>query len=85
MSKASDDQQQPAAHLASADFLLFVELAFAWLYPGQVLAMNWHLEVLAELGRQIAVGEVRQLIVALPPRSLKLFHLFHVSAGLSVG
>ena len=41
MTKNVDDQQLQVAHLASADFLLFVELAFANLYPGQVLATNW--------------------------------------------
>ena len=73
MTKNLDDQQLQVAHLASADFLLFVELAFAHLYPGQVLATNWHLKVLAELARQIACGELRKLMVALPPRSLKSF------------
>jgi hypothetical protein len=68
-----DDQQLQLAHLASADFLLFVDLAFADLYPGQVLATNWHLEVFAELARRIADGELRKLMVALPPRSLKSF------------
>jgi hypothetical protein len=43
------------------------------LYPGQVLATNRHLEVFAELARGIAGGELRKLMVALPPRSLKSF------------
>jgi predicted phage terminase large subunit-like protein len=68
-----DDQQRQLGHLASADFLLFVDLAFADLYPGQILAMNWHLEVFAELARRIACRELRKLMVALPPRSLKSF------------
>jgi hypothetical protein len=46
VTKNLDDQQLQLAHLASVDFLLFVDLAFADLYPGQVLATNWHLEVL---------------------------------------
>jgi predicted phage terminase large subunit-like protein len=73
VNKVYDDPQHQAAILASADFLLFVDWAFALLYPGQILAMNWHLEVLAELGRLTANGELSRLMVALPPRSLKSF------------
>jgi hypothetical protein len=35
--------------------------------------MNWHLEVLAELARQIVDRETRRLMIALSPRSLKSF------------
>jgi hypothetical protein len=73
VTKNLDDQQRQLAYLASADFLLFVDLAFADLYPGQVLATNWHLEVFAELARRIACGDLRKLMIALPPRSLKSF------------
>jgi predicted phage terminase large subunit-like protein len=73
MTSKLENQQLQAAHLVSEDFLLFVEWSFAYLYPGQTLAMNWHLEVLAELALQIVTGETRRLMVALPPRSLKSF------------
>jgi predicted phage terminase large subunit-like protein len=61
------------AYLASRDFLLFVELGFSYLYPGQTLAKNWHLEVLAELARKVVDKETRYQMVALSPRSLKSF------------
>ena len=73
MNKNLDNHHLQVAHLASRDFLLFVEWSFAYLYPGQLLAMNWHLEVLAELSRRIIDGELQKLMVALPPRSLKSF------------
>ncbi len=73
MTEKLDNQQLQIAHLVSVDFMLFVEWAFAYLYAGQTLARNWHLEVLAELARQIVDGESRRLMVALPPRSLKSF------------
>jgi predicted phage terminase large subunit-like protein len=69
----SNNEQAQFALLIAADFLLFVEWSFAYLYPGQTLAMNWHIEVLAELARQIVDRERRHLMVALPPRSLKSF------------
>ena len=81
MTKNLDDQQHQVALLASKDFLLFVDFAFALLYPGQILEMNWHLEVLAELARQIASGGLRKLMVALPPRSLKSFILAQLALG----
>lgn len=73
MTSKLNTQQAQVAHLLATDFPLFVEWAFSDLYPGQTLAANWHLEVLAELARQIVEGERRRLMVALPPRSLKSF------------
>ena len=73
MTENLDDPQRQAAALASDDLMLFVDLAFAELYPGQILDLNWHLEVLAELARQVVNRETKKLMVALPPRSLKSF------------
>jgi len=73
MTSKPNNEQAQFVHLISKDFLLFVEWAFAYLHPGQTLAMNWHLETLAELARQIVDREIRRVMVALPPRSLKSF------------
>jgi len=73
MTSKLNNPQAQVALLLSTDFRLFVEWSFAYLYPGQTLAPNWHLEVLAELADQIVEGKVRRVVIALPPRSLKSF------------
>jgi predicted phage terminase large subunit-like protein len=73
MTSNTNNPQAQFAHLISDDFLLFVEWAFSELHPGQTLAMNWHLEALTELARQVVEHETRYVMVALPPRSLKSF------------
>ena len=66
-------EQAEAAHLLSDDFPFFVDWAFAYLYPGQTLAHNWHLDVLTELARRVVEKETLRAMIALPPRSLKSF------------
>ncbi len=58
------------AALAS-DFMAFTEYAFGVVRPNTPLKPNWHLEALAYKLSQVASGEVRRLIVTMPPRNLK--------------
>src|SRR5580700_6442488 len=65
------------ARLVSAfcrtDLLAFGRKCFELLYPGKKFVRNWHHEAMAyELDRLIA-GEIRNLIINVPPRSLKSF------------
>jgi predicted phage terminase large subunit-like protein len=49
----------------------FVEKTFATLEPGTAYQHNWHIDHLCwQLGR-VASGEVRRLIINVPPRSMK--------------
>ncbi len=58
------------AALAS-DFMAFTEYAFGVVHPNTPFKPNWHLEALAYKLSQVAAGEVRRLIVTMPPRNLK--------------
>jgi hypothetical protein len=49
----------------------FTEFAFGVVRPGIVFKPNWHLEAVTHKLWQVANGEVRRLIVTLPPRNLK--------------
>ena len=49
----------------------FTEFAFGVVRPDVTLMPNWHLEAVTEKLAQVARGEVRRLIITLPPRSLK--------------
>ncbi|HEY5048969.1 MAG TPA: phage terminase large subunit [Rhizomicrobium sp.] len=57
--------------LVQSDFHLFLHRSFAELNPRTEFLDNWHLEVLAAKLEAVRRGEVKRLIVNLPPRSLK--------------
>ena len=49
----------------------FTEFAFGVVRPGVSFKPNWHFEALTHKLSQVASGEVRRLIITLPPRTLK--------------
>ncbi len=49
----------------------FTEFAFGVVRPGVLFKPNWHFEAVTEKLSQVASGEVRRLIITLPPRTLK--------------
>jgi len=49
----------------------FTEFAFGVVRPGVLFKPNWHFEAVTEKLSQVARGEVRRLIITLPPRTLK--------------
>ncbi|ADH91575.1 phage uncharacterized protein [Ancylobacter novellus DSM 506] len=53
------------------DLCAFMEKVFAELEPGTVYQPNWHLEHLAYMLSRVASGEIRRLIINVPPRSGK--------------
>ena len=61
--------------LSRTDFLTFVKLAFAIVYPGVQLREGRHLEVLAALGEEIQKGSLPRVVVNTVPRAMKSFVL----------
>lgn len=55
------------------DFSQFLRLAFSLTYPDEDLTQNWHLDAVAHALERVACGEIRRLIITLPPRHLKSF------------
>lgn len=53
------------------DFRPFVEKVFTTLTPGQDFVPNWHLDAIAYRLERVRRGEIRRLIINMPPRSLK--------------
>jgi predicted phage terminase large subunit-like protein len=49
----------------------FTEFAFGVVRPGITFKPNWHFEAVTEKLSQVACGDVRRLIITLPPRTLK--------------
>ena len=56
---------------AQRDLLTFVELAFAALEPGTVFKGNWHYEHICWVLMRVMRGELRRLIINVPPRAGK--------------
>ena len=55
-----------AQHLMS-----FTEFAFGVVRPGIKFEPNWHLEAITDKLARVAAGEIRRLIITVPPRMLK--------------
>jgi predicted phage terminase large subunit-like protein len=53
------------------DFKSFVHKTFLSLNPNQMYMSNWHIDMIAEYLRAAELGQVRRLIINMPPRSLK--------------
>jgi predicted phage terminase large subunit-like protein len=53
------------------DFRAFVHKVFTTLAPGQDYVRSWHLDALAWQLDRVRRGEIRRLIINMPPRSLK--------------
>lgn len=52
-------------------FDAFLRFAYRELHPNQPLIETWHIDVLAEHLDRVARGEIKRLIINLPPRMLK--------------
>ena len=53
------------------NLMAFTEFAFGVVRPGVLFRPNWHLEAITDKLSQVASGEVRRVIITLPPRTLK--------------
>jgi predicted phage terminase large subunit-like protein len=57
--------------LLASNLTSFTEFAFDVVRPGVIFKPNWHFEAVTHKLSQVASGEVRRLIITLPPRTLK--------------
>ncbi len=53
------------------DLSIYLEKVFMTLEPGTAYQHNWHLEHLAWQLQRVAKGEIKRLIICVPPRSMK--------------
>ena len=60
----------------------FTEFAFGVVRPGITFKPNWHFEAVTHKLSQVASGEVRRLIITLPPRNAKIAVRIGGPAGL---
>jgi predicted phage terminase large subunit-like protein len=64
-------QQRVLQAVLATDFRAFVEYVFGLLRPGTPFRPNWHIDAMAHKVSQVASGEVKRLIITMPPRNLK--------------
>ena len=57
--------------LLRSDFCSFVVRCFGELYPTTELKINGHIEVMASRLSAVFAGDIRRLIINVPPRNLK--------------
>lgn len=57
--------------LLATDFASFIGKVFATTDPGAQYYPNWHIELIAEYLEAARRGEIRRLIINMPPRALK--------------
>ena len=57
--------------ILATDFRAFVDYVFGLLRPGIPFKPNWHIDAMAHKAAQVASGEVKRLIITVPPRHLK--------------
>jgi predicted phage terminase large subunit-like protein len=57
--------------LLRSDLRAFLQMSFAALSPGQTYIRDWHLDAIANRLERVRRGEIRRLIINMPPRSLK--------------
>jgi len=55
----------------ATDFSSFIEYTFGVLRPGIPFRRNWHIDAMAYKLSQVATGEIKRLIITIPPRNLK--------------
>ena len=67
---ADNDLRMVEAILRS-DFYSFIQAIFPLVSPNSPLLRNWHLEAMAYYLTRVLNGEIRRLIITVPPRSLK--------------
>jgi predicted phage terminase large subunit-like protein len=57
--------------ILAKDFRAFVEYVFGLVRPGTPFKPNWHIDAIAHKVSQVATGDVKRLIITVPPRHLK--------------
>jgi predicted phage terminase large subunit-like protein len=68
---ADDPPQVVLQAVLATNLTSFTEFAFGVVRPGITFKPNWHFEAVTHKLSEVASGEVRRLIITLPPRNLK--------------
>jgi len=59
------------AHVLRNDLYSFVQACFPIVSGGSELILNWHIEAICHALRKVEAGDIKRLIITIPPRHLK--------------
>lgn len=65
------DRQRLRSSVLTESLSAFVKASWGVLEPGAVLRWGWHLDAICEHLEAVAQGQIRKLLINIPPRSLK--------------
>ncbi len=58
-------------HEIETNFSAFIRKSFATVSPGDAFSPNWHIKAIAYALDRVSNGEVKRLLILMPPRHLK--------------
>src|SRR4029434_8363831 len=67
----SQDRRAVIDAVLRNDFCSFVQGIFPIVSAGDQLLLKWHIEAIAEAVSKVLRGDIRRLIITVPPRNLK--------------
>ena len=67
----ADNDPKVVEAILRKDFYAFIQAVFPLVSPNRPLMRNWHLEAMAYYLTRVLNGEIRRLIITVPPRNLK--------------
>jgi predicted phage terminase large subunit-like protein len=67
----SENDPRVVEAILRADFYSFIQAIFPLVSPNDLLMRNWHLEAMAYALTRVLKGDIRRLLITVPPRSLK--------------
>jgi predicted phage terminase large subunit-like protein len=71
LSPESASPQQVFHAILATDFRAFIDYVFDLLRPGTPFKPNWHIDAMAYKVSKVASGDLKRLIITVPPRHLK--------------
>lgn len=64
-------QKRLADYITTTHFPTFIERSFQTINPGKTYLPNWHIGLIAEHLRACETGQIKRLIINMPPRHMK--------------
>ena len=66
-----EDTEEFLETILRQDFPSFIGKVFSTINPGAKYHANWHIDLIAEYLEGVRLGQIKRLIINMPPRTLK--------------
>ena len=64
--------------LAEKSLSHFIKQAWSIIEPNTLYRHNWHIDLVSEYLEEVRVGNIKRLIVNIPPRHMKSIHIVNI-------